>query len=81
MEQYHVDYVALRKSFYSAEGDVVVTSVTYEGCPRSPLSSMSLTGPAAAISTPSGFRAQDRLNLYKNHKVPRCCWIFGLAKA
>jgi hypothetical protein len=63
VEQYHVDYVALRKSFYSAEGDVVVTSVTYEGCHRSPLSSMSLTGPAAAISTPSGFRAQDRLNL------------------
>ena len=33
MEQYHVDYVALCKSFYSPEGDMMVTSVTYEGLP------------------------------------------------
>jgi uncharacterized protein YbcV (DUF1398 family) len=33
VEYYHVDYVALRKSFYSANGDVVATSLTYEGLP------------------------------------------------
>jgi hypothetical protein len=57
VDYYEVDYVALRKSFYNAEGDVVVTSVPMKGCRRLPLNSMSLTGPAAAISTPSGFLA------------------------
>jgi uncharacterized protein YbcV (DUF1398 family) len=33
VEYYHVDYVALRKSFYSAGGDVVTTPITYEGLP------------------------------------------------
>lgn len=33
VEYYHVDYVALRKSFYSAAGDVVVTPLNYEGLP------------------------------------------------
>jgi len=33
VEYYHVDYVALRKSFYSATGDVVVTPITYENLP------------------------------------------------
>jgi uncharacterized protein YbcV (DUF1398 family) len=33
VEYYHVDYVALRKSFYSAAGDVVTTPITYEGLP------------------------------------------------
>jgi uncharacterized protein YbcV (DUF1398 family) len=33
VEYYHVDYVALRKSFYSAAGDVVTTSISYEGLP------------------------------------------------
>jgi uncharacterized protein YbcV (DUF1398 family) len=33
VEYYHVDYVGLRKSFYSADGDVVVTPINYEGLP------------------------------------------------
>ena len=33
VEYYHVDYVALRKCFYSAAGDVVTTPITYEGLP------------------------------------------------
>lgn len=31
VEYYHVDYIALRKSFYSADGDVAVTPLNYEG--------------------------------------------------
>jgi uncharacterized protein YbcV (DUF1398 family) len=33
VEYYHVDYVGLRKTFYSADGDAVVTSINYEGLP------------------------------------------------
>lgn len=33
VEYYHVDYVALRKCFYSAAGDRVVTPISYEGLP------------------------------------------------
>ena len=33
VEYYHVDYVALRKTFYSAAGEVVMTSILYEGLP------------------------------------------------
>jgi uncharacterized protein YbcV (DUF1398 family) len=33
VEYYHVDYVALRKTFYNAGGDVVVTPINYEGLP------------------------------------------------
>ena len=33
VEYYHVDYVALRKSFYSTTGEVVVTPITYEKLP------------------------------------------------
>jgi uncharacterized protein YbcV (DUF1398 family) len=33
VEYYHVDYVALRKTFYGADGDVAVTPITYEGLP------------------------------------------------
>jgi uncharacterized protein YbcV (DUF1398 family) len=33
VEYYHVDYVALRKTFYSAGGDTVTTPITYEGLP------------------------------------------------
>ena len=33
VEYYHVDYVALRKTFYSADGDVAVTPINYEGLP------------------------------------------------
>jgi uncharacterized protein YbcV (DUF1398 family) len=33
VEYYHVDYVGLRKSFYGAAGDLVVTPIPYEGLP------------------------------------------------
>jgi uncharacterized protein YbcV (DUF1398 family) len=33
VEYYHVDYVAMKKTFYSAEGDVVVTPINYEELP------------------------------------------------
>ena len=33
VEYYHVDYVGMRKTFYSAEGDAVVTPINYEGLP------------------------------------------------
>jgi uncharacterized protein YbcV (DUF1398 family) len=33
VEYYHVDYVGMKKTFYSAEGDVVVTPINYEGLP------------------------------------------------
>ncbi len=34
VEYYHVDYVTLQKTFYGADGDVVVTPITYEGLPE-----------------------------------------------
>jgi uncharacterized protein YbcV (DUF1398 family) len=33
VEYYHVDYVAMRKTFYSAAGDAVVAPIHYEGLP------------------------------------------------
>jgi uncharacterized protein YbcV (DUF1398 family) len=33
VEYYHVDYVSLKKTFYGAEGDIVVTPINYEGLP------------------------------------------------
>ncbi len=33
VEYYHVDYVALRTSFYGAAGDIVTTPLSYEGLP------------------------------------------------
>jgi uncharacterized protein YbcV (DUF1398 family) len=33
VEYYHVDYVALEKTFYSGTGDHVTTPITYEGLP------------------------------------------------
>jgi len=33
VEYYHVDYVGLRKTFYSTDGDAVVTPINYEGLP------------------------------------------------
>jgi|SRR6185503_8094156 len=33
VEYYHVDYVALRKTFYSAGDEVVTTPIPYEGLP------------------------------------------------
>lgn len=33
VEYYHVDYVTLKKTFYSATGGVVITPIPYEGLP------------------------------------------------
>lgn len=33
VEYYHVDYVGLQKTFYSAAGDVAVTPISFEGLP------------------------------------------------
>lgn len=33
VEYYHVDYVALQSTYYSASGTVVTTPITYEGLP------------------------------------------------
>jgi uncharacterized protein YbcV (DUF1398 family) len=33
VEYYHVDYVGLKKTFYSANGNVVVTQINFEGLP------------------------------------------------
>src|SRR3982750_2830873 len=33
VEYYHVDYVAMRKTFYSGVGDSVSTPITFEGLP------------------------------------------------
>ena len=33
VEYYHVDYVAMRKTFYSGEGDSVSTPIVFEGLP------------------------------------------------
>jgi uncharacterized protein YbcV (DUF1398 family) len=33
VEYYHVDYVGLRKTFYSAEGGMVLSAIPYEGLP------------------------------------------------
>ena len=33
MEYYHVDYIGKKKTFYSADGDAVVTPIDYEGLP------------------------------------------------
>jgi len=33
VEYYHVDYVGLKKTFYSADGDMVITPINYEGLP------------------------------------------------
>jgi uncharacterized protein YbcV (DUF1398 family) len=34
VEYYHVDYIALRATYYSAEGGVVVTPIPYENLPE-----------------------------------------------
>ncbi|HXD00677.1 MAG TPA: DUF1398 domain-containing protein [Verrucomicrobiae bacterium] len=33
VEYYHVDYVGMKKTFYSTDGDMVVTPINYEGLP------------------------------------------------
>ena len=34
VEYYHVDYVALQKTFYSATGEIIKTPITYENLPN-----------------------------------------------
>lgn len=34
VEYYRVDYVTLRKEFFSADGDVIATPIHYEGLPQ-----------------------------------------------
>jgi uncharacterized protein YbcV (DUF1398 family) len=46
VEYYHVDYVGMRKTFYGAGGDMVVTPIPYEGLP-----------PVAAEFDTAGLRA------------------------
>jgi len=36
VEYYHVDYVGMRKTFYSAGGDVAVTPINYDDLPPVP---------------------------------------------
>lgn len=33
VEYYHVDYVALQKTFYSASGEIIKTAINYENLP------------------------------------------------
>lgn len=33
VEYYQVDYIGMKKTFYSADGDMVVTPINYEGLP------------------------------------------------
>ena len=33
VEYYHVDYIGMKKTFYSADGDMVVAPIDYEGLP------------------------------------------------
>jgi uncharacterized protein YbcV (DUF1398 family) len=33
VDYYHVDYVAMRKTFYSTQGAVIVTAINFEGLP------------------------------------------------
>lgn len=59
VEYYQVDYVGLRKTFYSADGDAVVTPINYEGLP-----------PVAADFDPAALRA-DILDSQRNHQPYR----------
>ncbi len=54
VEYYHVDYVAMKKTFYGADGDTVVTPITYEALP-----------PVAADFSLEGIRA-DILDSQRN---------------
>jgi uncharacterized protein YbcV (DUF1398 family) len=55
-EYYHVDYIGLKKTFYSASGDMVVTPINYEGLP-----------PVAADFNIAALRA-DILDSQRNHQ-------------
>lgn len=48
VEYYHVDYVALQKTYYSASGEVINTPINYEGLP-SVASEFNVEGLRAAI--------------------------------
>tara|TARA_R110002050_G_scaffold223961_1_gene359947 strand:- start:889 stop:1296 length:408 start_codon:yes stop_codon:yes gene_type:complete len=48
VEYYHVDYVALQKTFYSATGEIVKTPINYEGLPAV-ASELDVEGLRAAI--------------------------------
>ena len=54
VEYYQVDYVGMKKTFYSTDGDVVVTPINYEGLP-----------PVAPNFSTEGIRA-DILDSQKN---------------
>ena len=54
VEYYHVDYVGMRKTVYSAEGDVVATPIHYEGLP--PVAAdFDASAAASFLSLSSGF--------------------------
>ncbi len=60
VEYYHVDYVGMKKTFYGADGGMVVTPINYEGLP--PVASeFSLEGIRADIldSQRNGQRYRD----------------------
>lgn len=48
VEYYHVDYVALQKTYYSASGEIIKTPINFEGLP-SVASELSLERLRAAI--------------------------------
>jgi len=59
VEYYHVDYAGLKKTFYDANGDLVVTPINYEGLP-----------PVAADFDIAALRA-DILDSQRNHQSYR----------
>jgi uncharacterized protein YbcV (DUF1398 family) len=59
VEYYHVNYVGMRKTFYSADGDAVVTPINYEGLP-----------PVAADFNAAALRA-DILDSQRNNQPYR----------
>ncbi len=60
VEYYHVDYIGRRKTFFSAEGDMVVTAIPYEDLP-SVASALAVDGLRANIrdSQTNGQRYRD----------------------
>src|ERR1039458_136795 len=59
VEYYRVDYVGLRKRFYSAEGEMLATSINYEGLPPVAPASRIASSPGAVragLATGADFR-------------------------
>ena len=53
VEYYHVDYVGLRQRFYSADGEMMATSINYEGLPPvAPEFDAAATGAGPALEPP-----------------------------